>query len=1807
MYSTHASVVSFTSSIALSASEYDKTNKNNIFRMIPEEILRADENEQGLLESFSLAMARYFDELKLYVDQFDNLRVTNYENKNESPDVMLPLLTRYFGWKVSEHYHDSNAMSFFLGDKVLHPNSGSLDTSLVEIRNQFWRRILNNLPYLIKTKGKRYNVDAYFNVIGLNKNLFGIKEYGYVRDSSVEDSYIHKDKPNALLGIGTSGTFSASFVKVPLFVSSSKTIYTIETTAQLPHVSSSFTSSLLTGSVWQMVDPDQVTGSFTLLWNVEALQSSTGSLILTGSDGQSFRTGQVYIFDGNLVHIAAGLNNTSKPFIDVRILDSDTISYSASFVGSTTFSGVFTGSKYDFIIGANSGTVYHQRPTQGYFGEVRYWDRALSASELNAHALDFQNIGTDDPTANSTLAGHWAMNENVSASSAGIISNVLDHSRRGLAGTGSQFPTSANSYKKFLMDYNYLSPSIDLKWTENKIRIRNTSELAIKDLAKDTNEVALEFNLVDSLNEDITKIFASFDIMNNVIGKPVNKYRDEYADLESYRRIYFERLSHSINFMNFFKLFRWFDKKLSDSIKQLLPARAKFVGGEQVVESHFLERNKYGYKYPIFRTPKTIQEGVMSGTRGFSAENQTTLEGIARSTYADSAVESGRKFSVTSVNLRDSESVVVPEGALSPQLVSLYSDGEERVDRQINAMLTHSVGILYEAVSNTGSLAKIYDLAVDSSGTILSVGNASGSSTWITRKSHLTASSTWTILDSFGAGAVDRYRSIYVCRNSDADNDRVFTGGVSTTSIVFRRSTNHGASYTAVFSLNSGTVATDVVGFANSGSTILAGVNLNSATKGWQIWKSDSSGDSATWSEMDSSGSAFVRGIDCQHKTEPMVLAVGTSTLKSGVIRRLSASAWSTVYESSLTLLEAFHDVAWGSGTLQEYAFAVGVSGSNRGLVKRTTDGGATWTTVDVFSASLPGNAVALTGTTARTIAITPDESIYVAGDLYASGSPRRRAMWVRASYDRGETWHTLEYFNLRDVAADLKDEPFSLLALPDNRVLLSYESENYGVSDGFEYGGHAFVREYRKTRGSAFARTKTSGDDQDDKNDPMLGVNFKNDYTRRQLATLERQNKDGYRSGSFVNRKLGNTFVTNTANSSLDQEHYFGDARKTMRLSLHGVMFDRDIVLVTGSAVNDIAVDSSGNLFACGYKTVSSGSAWRVWKSVDGGSAWSELAGADTNFGVPSQANGIAIDPRTDIVYVVGQFSSSVLGPTIWGVQKSSDHGTTWTDIDAYDGIVGDDSYGPTPQGTGSAGGETVALGAAIKVNREVPRSSQGWLGSLYVVGYRTSGSVRQAVVRSSHLSGANPQSWENPPPDGGSWYTRIPTGTFSAFTSVAVDSFAFQDAEVIFFAGYRSGSDGLDWYIDASGSEVEYSLDNATNNEDIVRHIAIPSSGNYWVVGTGVDNGWAVRHKAGAPLSLSDGLVTNVDELLNSDLFYGSIASAKNAACGIVVDGQQMIPFTSSQDLYGADEAAPYQTASFAVYVVGYLSSSGIASASWAVRKTTDHGTTWQTIDEYCPFSGNGPNIARRGAMRQGKLFVCGQASGSGMIIRYSDNGTEQFVLTGSRSVDHKELHVRWFDSTNVPLSNTGTLISSLFGLEIPTHRTPYTVFDENGIVRTYGTTQPFTGSVERKRNPKISFRVSASNVVFNANDFNVDFRDNNSSAWYYNGGSSNYGYKKLLDYGHFTEEADGWRKFESLLFSGSKQQEPFVSTFFEKAMWRVSASNGNYVFKDFRLEWDQPLTDEGVKYLKDLDNQNIENDTTFTKYEFIKSVDD
>lgn len=573
---------------------FDKTNDNQITKLMPEQFFILEEYKgSNVLKNFLFLIGRYFDQMKVSIDQFAHILKTDYSNYNQAPDALLEDIAKFFGWQFTGNFLDSSVIQYIIGKDVLENVQGNkqLDKKLYEIKNEFWKRTLINLMHLYKTKGTRESVESLMRIYGVNKNFVKLKEFGIKQNTGVSTTRIYSEKSVPALSFGTSASYASEVVVSPHF---SGNIRTIEARLRFPtEISSGMTASFTAGSIWSICSGTSETIA-SRLYYTKAVASTTGTLIYSASEGQLELSGAP-IFDNEWYNVTVTLDHTESNLnvttINVKSIDRDEIDFetTASFVVSS-----LTGS-YDNVFKLGRASASIPSP-QMWVQEVKLWDQTLDEDELDDHALNFQSFGTKEINGLETLFFHWRLDENVSSSISGQLSEMYDNSGNNLHPSGSGFQPSTNVYKKFLNEFNYIA-SPEFGWSEEKIRDIEGSVITPENQFSDSSLLSLEFNVVDALNEDISQILSTLDSFNEVIGAPVNRYRDEYQDLNTLRNNYFNRLQGSVNFTKFADMLEFFDRSFIDMIRRLLPARSIFIGDELVVESHILERPKLQWNY----------------------------------------------------------------------------------------------------------------------------------------------------------------------------------------------------------------------------------------------------------------------------------------------------------------------------------------------------------------------------------------------------------------------------------------------------------------------------------------------------------------------------------------------------------------------------------------------------------------------------------------------------------------------------------------------------------------------------------------------------------------------------------------------------------------------------------------------------------------------------------------------------------------------------------------------------------------------------------------------------------------------------------------------------------------------------------------------------------------------------------------------------------------------------------------------------------------------------------------------------------
>ncbi len=300
---------------------------------------------------------------------------------------------------------------------------------------------------------------------------------------------------------------------------------------------------------------------------------------------------------------------------------------------------------------------------------VRFWFDYLTNEEIKNHSYDSSNYGRKNITwtpnylKNSayespsdatgayntitradTLALHWDFS-NVSSSdnngqfviedlTSGTIEPNTDYAydwfakltKRQFTGLGYNFPVNNSNvvnkeylYSAKLQNFENLNGS-DLIRTpdiDRVVRTKNTSPV--------TFYIAIEKSMSQVINNEILNWFATIKDFNNLIGEPIERYKEQYSGLKHLRNIFFSRINNEPDFEKFLTFYKWIDSSISMMIQQLIPASANVTDKvRNLVESHLLERNKYQNKLPTLEFKGEIIDIVASNGIQFSYPTQNT-------------------------------------------------------------------------------------------------------------------------------------------------------------------------------------------------------------------------------------------------------------------------------------------------------------------------------------------------------------------------------------------------------------------------------------------------------------------------------------------------------------------------------------------------------------------------------------------------------------------------------------------------------------------------------------------------------------------------------------------------------------------------------------------------------------------------------------------------------------------------------------------------------------------------------------------------------------------------------------------------------------------------------------------------------------------------------------------------------------------------------------------------------------------------------------------------------------------------------
>ena len=592
------------------ADSYDKNSINLLKNNIPLHIVDDNENLDFLL--FLDMIGNYFDIIWAYIKGItEQKNISEAASTGISDDLLYDYL-KSFGWNPKNLNSNKQLWDYTFGLNDDGLNNTFTSSDYVKIKNengdlvtdteritpeqatrQVWRRIANNLPYLLKHKGSVRGITALLTCYGIPASNISIMEFGGPNIDTVEDApkFVYNSLTHNLVFDNVTASLNIPFTGTPK-------PQAIELRLK-PENFENYT--LVSGSGFRL-----------------GINADTSSATL---DKYGFFT-----INGNQV-------STSYPFYDgnyhsvlFQQSGSNTVKlYAATnYKDDITHSGEWTGT----VVSSNWEAATNFKITNfiGNIEEVRVWKTALSESVFNTHVIMPEAVNGNDVYASTTdllLRLDFERPQDLALTSS--INNVAPDITNYTSSVVATYFSSSVSYP-----YNYETYERELSLTipnsgasryyTNKVRFesqelvanlsptKRATKKAFEKSATDSNRVGLFFSPNKDLDLDIAKSLGgqSFD---DFLGDPVYEYGyTNYPELDSLRNYYFERVGER-NIYEFIRLVKFYDKSLFVNLREMLPARAVVTTG-LLIAPHILERSKHKINKPIAES-ETL-EGVVS-------------------------------------------------------------------------------------------------------------------------------------------------------------------------------------------------------------------------------------------------------------------------------------------------------------------------------------------------------------------------------------------------------------------------------------------------------------------------------------------------------------------------------------------------------------------------------------------------------------------------------------------------------------------------------------------------------------------------------------------------------------------------------------------------------------------------------------------------------------------------------------------------------------------------------------------------------------------------------------------------------------------------------------------------------------------------------------------------------------------------------------------------------------------------------------------------------------------------------------------
>jgi hypothetical protein len=631
--STNANVTQWYNNIISLATDFDLENKDNITNNIPQHIVNNTENEDVLL--FLSMIGHHFDNIYFHTKAIERSRGLGYKSKNVSDKLLFDIL-KSFNWDAKNLAADSQLWNYVFGmdsdgnqQYKSYDNNGILiPTNPAKQRTyEVWRRIANNIPYLLKHKGTRRGVYALLACYGVPASNLSILEFGGPEVTDINKSKFEFENITTALKFTSGSSIQMGWQNT----NKNRKPDTIELFVK-PTTSGNY--NVVTGVESSLAI--NISGSIGSKYGVVKIGTTTGEYVTSSL---------LPIFNNKFFGIKAS-REVSGSYHNLELSVRQSEKERSIFEETKTASISNTISVWD-----NGSTLQLGSGFVGSIDEFRLWSTPLAKERFYEHVsfpemINGNNISSSTNDLHFRLDFEYPKNLYGTAGSSSMInvdtnifypliqinpSSSLQITRNILEETGSignnvilstnvsaSFTATAVGFTS-ITSYPYQFEAIDrsvileipdmgsTRYSTNKVRFESqelVSDLSSKSRATkkafdqsptDSNRVGLFFSPTKELNIDIAKSLGGLNL-DNYIGDPSDRYRSNYNRLDELRHYYFQRYDNR-DIYQYINLIKVYEKSMFEDIKKMLPARVKATTG-LLIEPHILERSKIQQKKP---------------------------------------------------------------------------------------------------------------------------------------------------------------------------------------------------------------------------------------------------------------------------------------------------------------------------------------------------------------------------------------------------------------------------------------------------------------------------------------------------------------------------------------------------------------------------------------------------------------------------------------------------------------------------------------------------------------------------------------------------------------------------------------------------------------------------------------------------------------------------------------------------------------------------------------------------------------------------------------------------------------------------------------------------------------------------------------------------------------------------------------------------------------------------------------------------------------------------------------------------------